>query len=297
MHKAPVTGTSIAQSIPLHGLEHHAPNIGSPDSSYTILDTDHPLSNDDLASTFAVLSRREQSPAFNSTQNRTAILVGESALMASIFHTPEDTIVLLDISPGMVAHMRRYVEALRTTDSIDKWYKAICRNLPAHFKEEVIAEMRIAYEEQAARCHRVGLEHPALSGDAFGEASTLAQRKAIIPWMADLSERRDMKRLGKALRAHKASVTMLNLTNVLVCEPRFEDASQAARNLSVLPIASDVPILTTTVTACAQAPGSILPTTHPAGIFFGVDDLRINGGDTDFHSYSPGKAVRRAVHS
>lgn len=278
---------------PIFGLDHHAPPLPS---QWFLYDVDHPISNDDSAATFGQTVNRQFSPEYQGVKNRVAAIVGESALMASIRYMPEDTILIVDRSPAMIAYMARYVSALRASADIGEWYGYMgfseqSREYPANIGEIV----RNIYQLQAEYWTRAGYNHPAVSGDAFEEAKEQAQQKVIIPWRADITESRDMSQLGKALRAYDASITFLNLTNVLACVSSIRSAEQAADLLDGLPFTSDVPIVLST--EADESTPSDFKFTHPTRLFFGLDDLRLNGGVTDIDSPLRGSAVNAVVRS
>lgn len=280
-------------SQPLTGLNHHAPQ---PNEQISILNAGYVISNDDLAATFGQVQAREFTPLYQRSENRTAVLVGESALMASIRHIPEETIIMLDRAQAMVDYMARYVTALRASGDIEEWYENMgFNNNPNILFAKLHSRLKMLTAKQAEYWQRAGYEHPAASDDAFGEASELARQKVIVPWRADLASGRDMRRLGKVLRAHKASVTLLNMTNVLVCEDRLRSAAEAADLLEPLPLTPEAPILVTT--AADFTSSAVFPIAHPARLFFGLKDLREHGGTTDSDSSEPGPAISKVIRS
>ncbi len=273
------------RSTQLVGIVHHA---ALPSHEVSVAEVAYHVSNDDLAVTFDRVQSRELMPEYEQAENRAAILIGESALMAAIRYIPEEVILMLDKSPKMIAYMAKYVTTLRTSESIEEWYEKMGFNSVPSWRKDAITE-RAGYWQLA------GLGHPALSADAFAEASELARQKTIVPWQGDIANSRDMSRLGRVLRAYRASVTLLNLTNVLCCESRFRFAHEAADRLAHLPVIPGAPILTTTGTS--RPPDKDFPITHPAGLFLGLEDLREHGGITDPRSPNAGPAITRVVRA
>lgn len=279
-----------------HGLSAGLGHFAAPvPADYDIFEA-HPFSNDDLAANFADAADRAESPEYRETDHPVAVLVGESALMASLRFMPEDAILLLDNSPDMNAYMTRYIEALRSAGNIDEWYEEMgFGEMSDEYPSAVGRILRYVHESQAGYWHRAGHEHPVTSDEAFEEASELARQKQIVPWRADLGSNRDMNRLGRVLRAYDARVTFLNLTNVLPCEDDLDTAEKVAGLLDGLPFAPDAPITLTTEAADERFGG--FPFSYPARVFYGLHDLRLNGGITDIDSPQRGPAVNPADSS
>lgn len=275
-----------SQSGPLHGLAHYAPLLPT---EYNTADVHFQFSNDNLASTYSLIEARKQSPSFQAEEHPTALLIGESSLMASIRYMPESTLLMVDHYPKMVAHMAKYVEALRSSRAFDEWMAKMgyAGGVAKALTGEIIS-METYLEEVAKPWTRAGLPHPATNHAAFEEASELAREKAIIPWRADIAQRADMRRLGKTLRAYGSGVTVMNVTNVLIVENRFMTADDAVTTLEHLPVTADAPIITTTA-ECTEQPGR-LEFNDPAGLFFGLQELREKGGLVDAWGSNLGRA-------
>jgi hypothetical protein len=264
-----------APSVPLHDLADDAPGI-----SAAGLQPDFPLSNDESAAYFDQARARVALPEYQQATNRTAVVVGESALMGTLQFIPEETIVVLDSQAEMCSFMDRYVDTLREAETRVEWGERIGIFEGDHDNPSDFA-LHLAFRsmQQIREWINTGYPHPLNSDQLFHKAQQLALQKAIIPWHGDITSKRDMRKLGKTLRAHDATVTMMNLTNVISHGRDFPDASDYAKRLEALPITPHAPILTTAVTGRpSDPPNNII--VEATGPFFGLENLRQHGGKT-----------------
>lgn len=284
----PERGGVLAGSVPLHGLSEQAPVLPS---DYDPAEVKFSFSNDESATYFDQVRSRTALPEYQEATNRVAVVVGESSLAAALPYIPEETIIMVDQSPAMGAFMNRYIEGLRSARTPDDWAEFMgFRHPDTNNDAELKMVSRILFQVEEWRS--LGYQHPLADNDAFAEVSELARQKAIIPWRADINSRRDMKRLGKALKAHDAHVTMMNLTNVMACPGALDEASDYAARLRHLPLTPNAPILATTTRP--KLTGSFLglgPIVEATGPFFGLDNLARHGGSTS--PYRGGSAVER----
>jgi hypothetical protein len=277
----PDTLGEFSASRPLHELEQHAPII--PDQ-FRYIDVPYAFSNDDSAGYFEQLQARTLTPEYREATNRTAVVVGESSLMATLPYISEDTIVVIDNSPEMCTFMAHYVRALRDSDTLHEWgseigFDDVDLDLEIHRSIQRFAQQ--AYEWEFSE-----KSHPAANEEAYVAAREQLSGKAVIPWNADITSRRDMQRLGSALRSYGANVTMLNLTNALLDPAGLDHSREYAEILSELPVTQHAPILTTSYVpkdTChpAAIPGRIVEATGP---FFGLKNLEEHGGELEEHS-------------
>jgi hypothetical protein len=291
-------------NAPLHELALDAPVLA--DTKPKLSQVGCPFSNDDAARYFEQTQARTLTPEYIEANNRTALLVGESALASAIRFIPEDTIILLDSSREMCIYMGAYVKNLREASSIQDWAKRMGlapNRLTARLKSPVFDHYYRKLTAQIITWERDGFSHAFSDEATFKEAQELARQKAIIPWHANITNGYDMSDLSEALNKHGASITMMNLTNVLPYDETFRDSSSYAAMLSELPVTPNAPILTTSVfpqldeflngSLVENAQLRIVPTTGP---FFGLANLAEAGGcrdDVDWGSI----AVRNVVLS
>jgi hypothetical protein len=265
----------FAPSMPLHGLEDKAPLVN------TYFDFDvvrHPFSNDESAAYWDQLRARTLTTEYREAANRTAVVVGESSLMAALPFIAEETVVVVDKSPDMIAYLDKYINALREAKTIEEWgdlmgFRGSKRGTSAGYAV-------LGLESQTEEWHSSGYIHPVDSEELYNKAHLLARQKAIIPWNADITKRRDMNRLGNSLKDMGANVTLLNLTNVMGCSYAFDDTRGFAKRLGALPVTPNVPIMTTSTITKIDPPnpmvsGYIVEATGP---FFGLDNLKDHGG-------------------
>jgi hypothetical protein len=207
-----------------------------------------------------------------------AIIVGESALHTNVQYIPEETIILLGNEPEQVKYMDYYAFNFQTAKGQKEWITATGpRNtaLMADYLGQLLEQARWWLHEGEP----TALTNPAL----FKQTQALAREKAFIPWYGDITSEADMKRLGAALRKFGATVTLLNLSNVIPYSVRargarsFSTAADYADMLAHLPMTSSVPILTTGY-GVDDWRYKMLQATGP---FYGLDDLRYNGGDSE----------------
>lgn len=256
----------VGFSRPLHDLAEAAPPVLP---HYNLVLVDHPFSNDDSASYFEQTLARANTPEFQEASNRVAVLVGESALMASLPLIPEETIILLDKSPDMTSYLSRYVAALRNSSHIGEWAeKAGIINIQDPEQVRATDELALLAGDWIGQ----GYSHPAMDVEYFKKSRELACEKAIIPWTADMASPADMQRLGEALRQRNANVTMVNMTNLLDVYNGHTPAEKFVDGLDQLPVTANAPILTTNT--MPKFMGSRI--TEATGPFFGVNNLRQN---------------------
>lgn len=271
----------IAPSIPLDHLEADAPFV----PPYLGIDhRRHPTaSNDESAQYWEQLRPRVLTPEYRNATNRTAVVIGESSLIAALPDISEDTIILLDKSQDMVTYMSWYVQMLREAGDIQEWGEQLLNTKGQNFRPfdanpKYYAEGAL---DQAFEWQEAGRAHPYIEEGLFEKVQVLAREKAIIPWRGDITSRKDMMNLGRVLKANGANVTLINLTNVPGCDLSFSDASEFADSLDLLPVTDNAPILTTSRRPMFDfAKDRISQVVQATGPFFGTENLRNFGGST-----------------
>lgn len=227
---------SLGESRPLHELAAEAWQL-----DYDLYEPGHvrfPFSNDECtAPYFEQLQIRINTNDYRTAKNRVAILIGESSLAANLRYIPEETIILLDQSPDMGSYMGDYVEGLREQDNIQKWTDSVLGDCP----DKHYTGMFFQLDEWANN----GYDHALEDETAFQIAKKAAQQKAIIPWLGDITDPDEMDILGDTLRDYDATVTFMNLTNVIPYVGGQRSARYCARQLARLPISRHAPILAT----------------------------------------------------
>jgi len=290
---------SAADQQPLYDLLDAAPDLPvgyAPDVTY-------PFSNDDWLPGFTKAQTRVQTPEYQAVANPVAMVIGESALAASIHLIAEPTILVVDASPAMVKHMGKYVRALRKERTCKGWNE---RMVDSHPDSLVRYRYRGELGEQIERHIEWGCTHPLdklsktpeATQKAYSQARKAAKSKAIIPWRADITQEDDIAHLGEELRARDATITMLNLTNVIPYTVKnnpsspFTDSADFANILGALPTTANMPILTTS--HFFEPATNVLEATGP---FFGLSDLAARGGNTldGPINYGPIRAAIRKV--
>lgn len=266
----PEIPSEAATSVPLYNLRHTAPKLW-PLKRCSSIGVPYSFSNDESAAYYDQTRARTATAEYGAATNRTAIVVGEGALLASLAYIPEETVILVDESADMCRFMKTYVDSLRSSESIDEWRHSVVTT----------SDMSDRLESQATEWVDTGYDHPLTNSEAYDTARTAAQEKAIIPWRANIGNKRQMRRLGDALRDNDANVTMLNLTNVLTYDPEFTNAQRAVQTLKELPLTPHAPILTTNATAKTypMEPWRT-PIVQATGPFFGLENLYQHGGNT-----------------
>jgi hypothetical protein len=268
---------ALAASRPLTELADLAPQVTA-EVDYRILP--FTFSNDDSARQYDATRSRTESPEYKQATNRTAVIIGEGSLMAALPLVPEDTIVLVDRDPAMCAYMGRYVRALVEAETVDEWGRVMGFLGPGTGFGTGVPMAISRLDGQVAEWAEDGYTHPRLDEEAYAEAHELVRQKAIVPWHADIRDKGDMKRLGKALETHDANVTMANITNVVADENGVVAVSHGrryARTLGRLPMVANAPILATSFRHKLDA-GSP-STVESVGPFLGPESLAKHGGD------------------
>jgi hypothetical protein len=238
----------FAPSLPLHELTGQAPAFA--DMPFQPRLVGFPYANDESAIYWQQAAARTGTSEYQTATNRTALVVGESSLTSSLPYIPEDTIVAVDSNPHSCAYMQHYVDSLRTAPTIKEWHRQMAHRLnpdfngdtDALYQEDVIG---LKLGRQIRQWQEADLKHGLDDEETYKRSSWLARQKAIIPWRADLQDQTDMQLLAQTLRAHRATVTMINLANVVDCLKR----SFGPLALEDLPVAEHAPILATSMVA------------------------------------------------
>jgi hypothetical protein len=273
---------SATNPKPLYDLQQVAPEL----PAWYASDVSFPFSNDDWHPGFTTARARLQSPEYQAVAHPVAMVIGESALAASIHLITEPTILVVDTSPAMVKHMGKYVQALREEPTCNAWNK---RMIDSHPDSLVRYRYRGELGEQIERHIERGCTHPldkhtktpAATQKAYKRARKAAKEKAIIPWLANITQADDLAYLDHELRARDATLTLLNLTNVIPytvannpASP-LSDSADFANILGTLPTTANIPILTTS--SFFEPATRVL---EPTGPFAGLDDLATRGGSS-----------------
>lgn len=236
-----------------------------------------PFSNDECSAPyFEQLQVRTETAEYQEATNRVAIVIGESGLAANLRFIPEETIVVLNDSSDMCDFMKDYVKGLRTLQSPQEWSRYILERGPK--------SGRLELANQILEWATAKYSHPATNNEAFEIAKAKAKEKVIIPWRADITDFLQMERLGDALKSRDATVTMMNLTNVLPFIDNLENAWQCAALFSALPLSREAPILTTSLGPENKNPtnADLVEGLRPniqTGPFFGRDNLGSGKGN------------------
>lgn len=274
-----------AESRPLYELASVAPKGDL--KEFRLGDIHYSFSNDEAAPYFDQLRIRSTFPEFQNATNRTAVLIGESSLIAALPYIEEDTIILLDKSPAMCEFMSRYVEGLKQCETIEEWLAFM--GIADEEDPRVFRDITFRINEQIYEWELSGHRHGLNSQEVYSAVRDVAKDKAFIPWCADMTDRRAMKRLGKTLKSYNANVTFMNLTNAMPCTSRFNEAHEFVKRFEYLPVTPNAPILTT---GGAKDGGYIVEMTGP---FFGLENLKKFGGKTqaDWPGGERGPSSRR----
>lgn len=281
--------SSLAPSRPLYELQDRAPGFGMEQQ------TTHgafPCANDESAAYFEQVAARTATPDYRAATNRTALLVGESALISALPYLSEETVILLDNNPRACAYMRHYVDSLREAPDIQTWHLAMAQRLNPDSEGRDGSKYRrqqtgFDLARQIRQWQRAGLRHSLDDPEAYWQSHLLAREKAIIPWHADLRSEPDMQRLAQALDEHDATITMANLTNAINW-PNTRPGTSQPLALDQLPMTEYAPILTTSMYALPpEFRDEVLSQERPAGTtylvgatgpFFGLANLYEQGG-------------------
>jgi hypothetical protein len=269
------TEMALREREPLYELLDEAPDIPA-----TVHDAvPFPFSNDDSMASFQEAMGRASTREYRRANNRVAVVIGESALVgANLRRITEDTIIMVGNDPNQVRYMADYAFNLQEVgNDQEKWLKSL---IPRNEAYKIWHIARLL--EQASWLDFKG-ERSALRDDAlFDEVQEMSWQKAFIPWYADITSEKDMEYLGTTLRKYDATVTILNLSNVIPFSVHSEEARSFptaagyADVLERLPMAANVPILT----ASRYGVREDFATVHATGPFYGLDDLRRRGGDS-----------------
>ncbi len=265
----------------LHALSAYAPTAPTNILPGRVM---FPFSNDDSIDSFKQALSRVETDEYAGTKNPVAVLIGESALSTQIHTIPEPTIILLDNEAQMAHHMASYVEALEMSPTPTTWAWNIGIGNNAVLSPQVQNRYRRQLAEQMQWWEHNETPHALADLDVYRSSQEKLTQKAIIPWTGDITSRSDMEALGTALRKLDATVTLLNISNVIpfsasasseLPEIRsFPTAAGYADVLAELPMLENTPILTTSRKRVSSS--DIVASTGP---FYGLDQLR-EGGDS-----------------
>ncbi|HEX3568706.1 MAG TPA: hypothetical protein VHT70_03470 [Candidatus Saccharimonadales bacterium] len=271
------------ESQPLHTLADEAPAISPFDQPEQVR---FPFSNDDSIQSFRDAERRYDTQGYAEAEHPVAVVIGESALLAHLPDIQEPTIVVLDDDVPALQHMRQYVSSARDVSNPVAWETRMGITEPSFLTSVTRLRYDFCRSQQVTWWQGQGETHPLDDRDLFEQRKGLLEQRAVIPWLGDVTNEDDMRRLGEVLRKHGATVTLLNLSNVIPymrakaedCgESIISDAAGHADILAHLPLTDDVPILTTSRVAIGPADSHIVEATGP---FYGLAHLREEGGDT-----------------
>jgi len=258
---------------PLYELQGEAPEIPQAVHDAVVF----PFSNDDSIDSFKQARLRLGMPEYQDAQNRVAVLIGENALAASnLAYLPEDTIVMLGNEPNEVRYMEKYCFNLQMANDLDGWMRAMIPSFGLYRQWHMAKLLK-----QAVWWNHRNEPSALRNYELFEHRQEVARQKAFIAWYGDITSEADMERFGTALRKFDATVTLMNLTNVIpyshqvIGARAFPTAAGYADVLQHLPITPSAPILT----ASRYPVHPDFDIVHATGPFYGLDDLR-TGGDS-----------------
>jgi hypothetical protein len=240
----------LAPSRPLHELAAEAPALD--DEPFKPWLTDFPRANDESAIYWRQTRARTETAEYQKATNRTALLVGESSLISALPYIPEDTIIIINNNPHSSIYMQHYIDALRTAPTIQDWFDQMEHRMNPYENDDWLKRYKqqflgVGLDRQLKQWQDAGMEQGLDDEEAYRLSSQLAREKAIIPWEANLQDPAAMERLNQALRAHKATITFVNLANVM--EWLKDVSPRPPLALEDLPMTEYAPILTTAMVA------------------------------------------------
>ena len=296
-----VSVQSLAQEA---GQPHEAPSqalhdlsdAGHPDiTPFPERSAQHVISNDELARYYTQTAVRAVTAEYLAAPNRVAFIIGEGAAVAALPYIPEETVILADISKDMVDYLAGYTRALQTEPDFDEWKNRISRSL-SQYSEQRPAYVANSLQKQAHDWAHAGHTHPLNSHEHYVRAQYAARTKAIVPYHMDITDPASVQHLATTLRQHGATITFMNLTNVIgynnLTGPQMADV------LAALPTTPNIPILTTSSLqhSSSQSPsGEQLGHLGATGPFFGLDNLRRGGKAITRGDFAGPLAVRRLL--
>jgi hypothetical protein len=274
---------TLVEARPLYDLADRAPQL--PNRPYRPRRIVFAFSNDELGASLPSLQARTLLPEYRAASNRVALLVGESSLTSSIRYMPEDTIIFVDENPDMCLYMERYVANMLEASSPIDWISrmALNDNNFMRGKEGYFARQLIA---QVDEWKEAGTIHAMSNANEFKAAQQALSKKTFIPWRGNLLNSTHMNDLAQALNSRGASITFMNLTNV-VPYVGARTSNRFVQKINMLPITPNAPILTTNVSSRYPRDfqelikvilGKGIPIAQATGPFFGLESLANDGG-------------------
>ena len=287
---------SFGLSRPLTELSDEAPQVARHDYR----DLHSSFSNDETAQYFLQLIGRTKTPEFRLATNRTAILVGESALANALTlgGLPEDTIIIFDNEPAAITFMSDYIAALKEEPTLAGWNN----RMGLDKLEKRYPQLHLRLVSQAYEWAVNGFQTPLFDEDAYHGAHLEARRKAIIPWLGGRPAEPDVSCLARGRKGHGGTSTRMILTNAMVVgRPRMKTAAEYAQLLSFLPTTPLAPILVSSITKkypAGNSPESLISAGiyESVGPFFGIENLRDHGGKLISTELGGEAAKRRYAH-
>lgn len=253
-----------------------------------------PFSNDAFAGSYKEAATLDVGVQ-NRVRSRVALVIGEGSLAAALLYIPERTVVVADINSSHVAHMTRYVQALRERASRQDWLKNMRGSSSGGPLFDTMLQAQIEEWEAAE------LSHPLADDEAYVTAHRLAQEKVFVPLWASVSNDDEMSQLGRVLRGSHGVITRAALSNVLSANHDLDHPRPKAilKALGKLPWASDAPILTSRFDPRDSA--SIMRDPYP--IARGLDELKAGQAVADANAkyqrgqqaLSPAQKIVRAL--
>lgn len=235
-----------------------------------------PFAIDRTAEYFDQLRHRSSLPDWKQSPNRTALVIGESSFAAMLQYLEEDTIIVADVNIAMVDFMKEYVKQLRQAASIDEWEAAMIDHYAISGKiEDAFGDLDIQKESWVKR----GIPHALENDDEFKKAQKIARSKAIVVAAVDITHLDSIYALKAILDEYNATITFINLTNLIGYPTAFANKSNAVQALEKLPVSEYAPILVSSLYAESPMDGGVdtLPEKKhlldQVGPFFGVGNL------------------------
>ncbi len=260
-----------AASRPLYELADTVIDDGSGQNFYATK-APWPVNIDEFARAYVESALRTETVDYQQASNRVAIVVGEGAFNTSVLYTPEDTVLLIDISRGACRYMQSYSIALQEEPSSALWKRRMQTvwDTTTYRIPESIDE---AFANQIRQWNDSGYHHSFSDEATYYRAHKAAQTKALIPIQMDITNIDHINTLATRLNKLDAKITFANFTNLIDIAFRCR-ADNFAEAVSALPFSEFAPILASYV----QIPTPIeansgANTRSVSGPFFGLSNL------------------------
>ena len=149
----------------------------------------------------------------SSEKTKVGLVVGNGAILSSLPNIPADIIVLTDYNPFIQEWTHFSSEALLRAETTDEYRQSVYSEQNPLYKE--LQERGVRPEAGLeAEIADLGEQHFLASETRFRECKQALQRKQLLDFAVDLTDRSTLQGFSDTLERNNAEITFANMTNV-----------------------------------------------------------------------------------